>query len=91
MQFDPEYDELAKRYQEAKQQTFSTSQATLATQRIMKETLNVTEKRPRLLQNVLLTSTLAKDETETMKRLRATYQQMWNSKRRKLDEQQSQS
>ncbi|KAI7888670.1 uncharacterized protein EV154DRAFT_516939 [Mucor mucedo] len=88
MQFNSEYDELAKQYGEAKQETYYTSQATLATQRNMKETLNVTEKRPRLLQNVLLTSTLGKDETDTMKRLRVTYEQMWNSKRKKLQQRQ---
>jgi hypothetical protein len=81
-----EFDSLAKKYELAKRETFCTPQASLATQRNLKETLNVTEKRARLLQNVLLTSTLAKDETETVKRIRGTCQQMWNSKRRKLEE-----
>lgn len=85
MNYGSDYDELAKKYAQAKNETFYTPQATLATQRNLKETLNVTEKRPRLLQNVLLTSTLAKDETDTMKRIRTTGQQMWNAKRKKLD------
>ncbi|KAG2230538.1 small nuclear RNA activating complex, subunit SNAP43-domain-containing protein [Thamnidium elegans] len=76
----------AEDYQRAKKETFCTPQATIATQRHLKETLNVTENRTRLLQNVLLNSTLANDETETMKRIRGLHQQMWNSKRKKLED-----
>ncbi|GAA5807584.1 hypothetical protein MFLAVUS_000949 [Mucor flavus] len=80
-------EQTADEYQRLKKETFYTPQATIATQRHLKETLNVTENRSRLLQNVLLNSTLANDETETMKRMRGLHQQMWNSKRRKLEEQ----
>jgi hypothetical protein len=80
-----EYESLANDYQLSKVETFYTPQASLAIQKQLKETLNVTEKRPRLLQNVLLTSTLAQDETGTLKRITKASQQFLNSKRRKLN------
>ncbi|KAI9269667.1 small nuclear RNA activating complex, subunit SNAP43-domain-containing protein [Helicostylum pulchrum] len=79
-------EQTAEEYQRLKKETFYTPQATIATQRHLKETLNVTENRTRLLQNVLLNSTLANDETKTMKRMKGLHQQMWNSKRRKLED-----
>jgi hypothetical protein len=79
-----EYESLANEYQVSKTHTFYTPQASLAIQKQLKETLNVTEQRPRLLQNVLLTSTLAQDETVTLKRITKASQQFLNSKRRKL-------
>lgn len=79
-----EYESLANEYQLAKVQTFYTPQASLAIQKQLKETLNVREERPRLLQNVLLTSTLAQNETVTLKRITKASQQFMNSKRRKL-------
>lgn len=85
----PELEELhniATEYQSVKRETFCTPQASIATQKNLKETLNVTENRPRLLQNVLLNSTLAHDETENMKRISSKVQQMWNSKKRKLED-----
>lgn len=81
-----ELNEIATEYQSTKRETFCTPQASIATQRNLKETLNVTENRPRLLQNVLLNSTLANDETETMKQITNFNQLMWNSKRRKLEQ-----
>ncbi|KAI9483195.1 MAG: small nuclear RNA activating complex, subunit SNAP43-domain-containing protein [Benjaminiella poitrasii] len=80
-----EFSNLAKTYQVAKRETYHTPQATLATQRMLKETLNVKETRIRLLQNVLLANSFTKDETDTMKRILNLGQQMLNSKRRKLE------
>ncbi|KAI7904069.1 small nuclear RNA activating complex, subunit SNAP43-domain-containing protein [Cokeromyces recurvatus] len=80
-----EFKNLAKEYDAAKKELYYTPQATLATQKMLKETLNVKETRRRLLQNVLLANTFAKDETEAMKRIIGSGQQMLNSKRRKLE------
>lgn len=85
----PELEELhniATEYQSVKRETFCTPQAFIATQKNLKETLNVTEIRPRLLQNVLLNSTVAHDETDNVKRISSKIQQMWNSKKRKLED-----
>jgi hypothetical protein len=82
-----EFDSKAQEYQLAKKETFYTPQASLATQRNFKEKTNVTARDPFRLQTVLLGSTLAKDETDTVKRLRKIGQQMWNSKRRKVENQ----
>ncbi|KAI8066219.1 uncharacterized protein B0P05DRAFT_553442 [Gilbertella persicaria] len=81
-----EYEAISVEYQTAKQKIFYTPQAALATQRTLKENLSVTEKRPRLLQNVFLSSTLAQDETNTLKQIKKSSQQILNSKRRKLEQ-----
>ncbi|KAI8344875.1 small nuclear RNA activating complex, subunit SNAP43-domain-containing protein [Choanephora cucurbitarum] len=80
-----DYRRIADEYQLAKQKTFSTPQAALAAQQKLKETTRVVEKRPRLLQNVFLTTTLAEDETNTMKHIIQSSQQFLNAKRRKLE------
>lgn len=81
-----EYEAVGQSYQLAKTDTFYTPQAALATQRNHKEKYNVTEKRPSFLRKGLLGSTLAQqNETLTVKRIQQTNQQMWNSKRRKLE------
>ncbi|KAI8371041.1 hypothetical protein BD560DRAFT_395901 [Blakeslea trispora] len=81
-----EYRTLANEYQQAKQKTFYTPQATLATQQKLRESTRVTEDRPRLLQNVFMKGTLAQDETNTMKQIIQSSQQFLNAKRRKMEQ-----
>ncbi|KAI8979523.1 small nuclear RNA activating complex, subunit SNAP43-domain-containing protein [Mycotypha africana] len=80
---------LANQYQKLKEELFCTPQATIATQHLVKQRLNVNEKRPKLLRKVLLNSDIAQNETEILKRITRTGQQMLNTKRRRLQEKKS--
>lgn len=81
-----EYEQLASLYQSSKNEVFYTKQATKATQAMFKEKANVIEKRPRLLQNVMMNSTLAQEESDTIELIHQSSEQMLQLKRRKLTE-----